>query len=260
MNQHTKGQVTIFIIIAVVIIAFLLTITVKQTNNTITTQHAIPSSDKDIATARGFLDACFKEAVESSLSFVEYTGSTDQEIERIPFSYDEVAVLVHQDSSAIPSLESLEHQLSEEILSSYGNCELDPRFPFELTQDLAKGRSTSTIAPDHITFTLNVPTKLKSGSKEIMSLGSHSTVVTSSLFGLRAQAEQIGDAFAQTPEHEGVPLNALVEKENRFPVYVYPLSNTSFIVRLFDFNENQTIQTIQTIDEEPQEYTFAVKR
>lgn len=247
MLSNLKGQLSLYIIVAVVIVAVF---SVYRTTLPAVAPPAKISlnSENEHAAINEYLEACFQDAASSSLLSLEYEGSADSSLPRIPLEDDNVAVLVHGESATIPPLSTIEKQLALELLSTYSECKPSLLFPFEIAQDFENAQSIATLTERNVQMSLHVPTRVRIGVKDIISLGDHRVIIPSNLFALHSFAIKVAKEIADNPGL--LPLHAIAS--GPYPTFIYPYSDKSIIVRIVD------PEPFHDLDETPQTYTFGV--
>lgn len=239
-----KGQVSLFIIIGIVILVSIFTIQFGR----LPRSPSIPASgpESEVSTVKQFLAACFEDSVLSSMRFIEETGAFNPEMETIPFQDKDVAVLVINGTSTIPSLQDLEMQLAQLVLSGYEECEPDGEGILPFIENFQSATSRVDITPKNIQFLLDVPTRLSTAGREVVGLGSNGMVVASPLYLLHQTALALSNELVQEPGT--LPLNALAD--SAFPIYINTLSDHQAIVRIVEPPSEDLTPRLKTLIED----------
>lgn len=247
MLSNLKGQLSLYIIVAVVIVA---AFSVYRTTLPASAPPIIVSqaTEPDLAAIKAYLDSCFQQAALSSLLSLEYEGSTDPHHIRIPLEDDNVAVLIQGESVTIPPLATIEKQLAFELLSTYSECKPSLLFPFEIIQDFDNAKAFSTLTDRNVQMSLHVPIQVRIGGKEVISLGDHSVILPTNLFALHSFAKDLAQEISSNPGL--LPIHTIASSP--YPIFIYPYSDKSLIVRIID------PEPLHDIDESPQTYTIGV--
>lgn len=244
MPAGKKGQLTVYIILGIIIISVFAVFWLQPQNVVLTPPTTV--SDE----VQKYLDACFQRSAAASLLTIEQEGSGDRRMGRIPHEDYDVAVLVQGDQNLMPSIESLENDIAEELISSYSECNPSWVFPYGIKQDFDSAKASVTLTGSQARFILSVASSMKIGDREITSFGQHTTSIPTNLVAMHQAASALAEAIISTPDL--MPLNELDMPS--FEAYVYPTDDKRIVIRIID-NDPSTY-----LGEEVQTYTFGAAR
>lgn len=241
MSGYDKtGQLSLFIVLAIVIIAGFIALSIPQPGTQLPSQI-------NTASIQQYLDACFEHAVQSSLLTIEAQGVDTALKDSVPFEGDNIAVLVNQNKVSFPTKEDIESQMEKQIRMLYEDCAPRAGFKEQITQDLESSNALVTIYDDKLVATISVPTQIRQGSLTNTNPIAHTATVPTHLIAMLDKARYIAGEIARNPDQ--FPLHTLTS--GLYPVYVYPIQGKGMVVRLFDEDP------FMSIDEDPQTYSFA---
>jgi len=244
MMAGRKGQLTVYIILAIIIISVFATLYLQPEGVT----QLSPTTGVD--EVQKYLDSCFQRSAVSSLITLEQEGSGDRRMSRIPHEDYDVAILVQGDQSLMPSIESIERDMASELISSYSECNPSLAFPYTIKQDFDSAKASVTLTESQARFVLSVPSSMISADREITAIGQHTVSIPTKLVAMHQAASELADAIANTPDM--MPLNELDMPP--FEAYVYPTEDKKTVIRIIDNDP------ITYLGEEVQSYTFGVAR
>ncbi|MEK6961477.1 MAG: hypothetical protein AABX47_10000 [Nanoarchaeota archaeon] len=243
MPSEKKGQLTVYIIVAILVISVFAVLRLQQDRTVLP-----PTTGAD--EIQKYLDVCFQRSAASSLLTIEQEGSGDRRMGRIPHEDYDVAILVQGDQVLIPSIESLEKDIASELISSYSECNPSLLFPYAIKQDFDSAQASVTLTDSQARFVISVPSSMRLGDREITSFGQHTVSIPTNLAAMHKAASALAESIIGTPDM--IPLNELDMPP--FEAYVYPTDDKNTVIRIID-NDPATY-----LGEDAQTYTFGVAR
>ncbi|MFA5992127.1 MAG: hypothetical protein WC796_00295 [Candidatus Pacearchaeota archaeon] len=164
--MNKRGQVTIFIIIAIVIIAAVIIFFAIKNYNVLPDQENLDKIP-EAQNIKLFVESCLKTTSETSITSIGQKGGyfnlTSNKINIFLYEYP---VFIQNDNSYVPTLESIQTEISHSIEYNIKDC-LDDFQQFTdqgISVSFKDIQATTKINENYTEVTLNMPLTIKKGS------------------------------------------------------------------------------------------------
>ncbi|MFC1682021.1 hypothetical protein ACFL0X_00185 [Nanoarchaeota archaeon] len=240
-----RGQVTIFIIIAVLIIAGVGIYFAVKTDLFLT-------QDSDVVEIKKFISQCLKETSVDAIYFVSSQGG----YYKIPgFYYEDssIKVPIYYDSGNknVPGLGLIEDEFENYVIENIDDCIDDFKLFRENGFDFEKGEVSVrvNILGDEVVFNLDYPVRITKGDIDER-LNSFREKIGLDFTEKYKLVKKVADNYERDPSYIPFSYLTLLSYENDF-TYSISHANEDIVVFSLVFNE--------PVLEEPLIYSFAIK-
>jgi hypothetical protein len=244
-----RGQVTIFIIVAVIIVvigAAILIARYSQSKEELSKEYFVQKGiEPSLKNIQEFSLDCLEENANDALELIGIQGGYykqpqyyyDLEWAFVPYYY-------HEGLFLMPSQQTIEQQLSLYIDEHLPSCIEDITFKnFQLSY--AQPKTTTSIEQKKVTFTTQLPLSIdNNGKTSVFELEAHPVSVESSLFDIIKVASYITDSHKEDPAF--MCINCITQLSKEKDLYV------DFIA----FEKDSTLVMIIENKTRPEPYVF----
>lgn len=238
------GQVTIFIIIAILIIAAVALFFIFREKVGITKEKPV---SPEIATIKNFVEGCIKETSEDGIILVGIQGGYfNLPREHLVLENSEIAYAYYNGKNTLTPISNMENEINSYIKNSLPFCfELGNFSGFNITE--GKIKAESTINKDEILLKVNYPLTIKKGK---------STSILDEKYN-----EEI---FVRLGDMHFITQKIINEKLNSNFMDLTYLSELGYSISIFPQDNNVFIYSIKDENYElggmPYTFNFAVKK
>jgi hypothetical protein len=230
-----RGQLTIFIILAIVIVTLILLYSVFKTN-------LLNQPIKDSELIKDQITNCLELNTQHALIFVSYQGGHNTPPEKhFSFSPSFFPYYYYQGENLMPTLKEIELEMSEFVKENLGTC-LNEIKKDNFEVDYKLKQVDVKIKEEGVSFLIDLPTTLTlEDKKETINFKNNQIFYKSKLYHLYQISKFFIEDQQEDPENYCLSCIADLCQEYGIKFYIFPLIEDVYIVMAFENNENPLI-------------------
>jgi len=242
--MNKRGQVTLFVVMAIILVGGAFAIIYTQTDLFKKTETMNP----EIAPIKTFIDNCLKSTAEDALIYIGHQGGY---YDLPKLSIDTYSYYFYNNKSMVPSVQKIESELSRYMADMLPFCTQNfTNFTgFDINSN-SKIVSKSIILSEKVRFDVDYPILIKKGASAYR-LSSFSAEIPSRLFTIYRVAQNFTSVQLEDPLSLCVSCLTNLMINNDFYINMENYDNNTVI---FTITDNQTL-----INQNSYEFIFANK-
>ncbi len=236
-----RGQTTIFIILAIVIVIGIIAVYYLQQPKT-DKFFGMPENKIKVDNAKNLIQVCFEDSISNGLETIGFQGGY---YEKPNLAYENKTILpgflpyyYHQGQILHPSKSVVESELGKAVDAELENCKNIDQTNLDVTLSFKTPKTKASIKENEILFNINYPVIINLEEKSTTIFKHHQITRNSALNNILELANFMTESRAENPRFDCISCIAEKAESSNLYVDVYNFDSTTTIVGIY---ENYTL-------------------